>query len=81
MGPDEAQKSLEVNGVTGQRLSVRLVGRDLTRSFEYVLRMERPGAREPWVPDRSLPGEAARPVVGLADLHNHHSAPLGFGGR
>jgi microsomal dipeptidase-like Zn-dependent dipeptidase len=80
MGRDEAKQTLEVRGVKGERLSVRLAGRSLTRSFRYELRLQRPGAGERWVSDRSLSGEAAQPVVGIADLHNHHSAPMGFGG-
>ncbi|MBL4683941.1 MAG: membrane dipeptidase [Nannocystaceae bacterium] len=68
-----------LTGIKNRRVSVRLVGKHLTRTMSYTLDLIRPGAGQRWEPNRSAPSSPG-PVVGFADIHNHHASPHAFGG-
>lgn len=72
--------SFSLTGLKNRRLSVRFVGKNAVHTMSYSMTLTRPGAGEPWVPNKSLGYGQRQPVVGFADLHNHQSAPEAFGG-
>jgi microsomal dipeptidase-like Zn-dependent dipeptidase len=62
--------------VKGAILSVTIDGKSVANSFEYELRLVRPGQGRV-LPLKKSGGE---PVKGFADLHNHQMSYLGFAG-
>ncbi|MBV1859128.1 MAG: membrane dipeptidase [Nannocystaceae bacterium] len=66
-----------ITGVKNRRISVRLVGQSTINTMSYNLDVIRPDAGKRWEPRRSI---SSGPVVGFADIHNHHAAPHAFGG-
>ncbi len=66
-----------IEDVRGAILSVTIDGKSVTRTFEYDLRLVRPGQGRVLPPKKS---GTSGPVRGFADLHNHQLAHLGFAG-
>jgi microsomal dipeptidase-like Zn-dependent dipeptidase len=65
-----------LRGVKGAIVSVTIDGKSVANSFEYKLRLVRPGQGKIY-PLKKRGGE---PIKGFADLHNHQMSYLGFAG-